>query len=254
MAKAKLHEVLAVEQDLSHTAVKVVNEAGTTFHKKPDHFMGFSKTTRFFDDSRSEENTDESKRIVTTVGAKLDHVTKHLARYFDAMAQKEATNQLAKADLVVNGTVLVEGAPATWLLGMETRLKDLRKMYEAIPTLSPGVLWTKDEAAGKGIWVAPAQASFQTKKTAQHKVLYDATENHPAEIEKWFEDVPVARIEKTESSGMITSAQKAALLDRLDTLIQACKKARQRANATEVVQVKPGQAILAYVHGALEDA
>ena len=41
----------------------------------------------------------------------------------------------------------------------------------------------------------------------------------------------------TTWSGMISSAQKSAILGRMDKLIRATKKARQRANTQEVVKV-----------------
>ena len=48
---------------------------------------------------------------------------------------------------------------------------------------------------------------------------------------------------------MISPAEKSALLGRIDKLIQATKKARQQANAAEVVNREIGRKIMDYING-----
>lgn len=48
-------------------------------------------------------------------------------------------------------------------------------------------------------------------------------------------------------SGMWTVQQKASALDRVDILLQAIKKARQRANTAEVVDGHIGAALTAFI-------
>jgi len=62
-----------------------------------------------------------------------------------------------------------------------------------------------------------------------------------------FEDVPVASVTKTVWSGMWTSRQKADALARLDTLLIAIKKARQRANRTEVLKPRAGKVLADWI-------
>lgn len=250
MAKPKLHEILAVEGDLDATAKKIMDEAIVTFTKKPDHFLEAHREQRMFDDARANENTDETKTIVTTVDAKLDYVRRHVVKYLDTFAKKEATNQVAKADLVVDGVVLSKDLPATLLLGLESRLKTLRAVYEAIPTLQPGLDWVEDKGRGAGIYRSEhPEERMKTEKQVQHKVLYEATKEHPAQLEKWSADVPVGKITLRHWSGMLSPADKSDLLGKVDTLIRAAKKARQRANATEVVNIKLGEVLFKHIHG-----
>lgn len=131
----KLHEVLAVEADLEGAA-KILDEALVTFNKKVDHFSGHHKTLKMFDEARvtEEEGAEEHKEIVTTVDQKLAYLTKPIAKWWDALAQKERTNQEARADLVIDGEVLLEQVPATMLLGLESRLRMVRNVFDAIPT------------------------------------------------------------------------------------------------------------------------
>lgn len=244
---AKLHELLAVINDASAASTAILDETKTTFSKRPDHFKGQTKTVTFFDESRAGENLTETKEIVTSVADKLDHTARVMGRYWDALLQLEDTNQHAAADLIVGDTVIAEKVPATFLLGMETRLKELRGVILAIPTLAPELSWTKDAGAGRGVYVSPPQLNFKGEKQRKHKVLYDATDKHPAQIETWTEDQPVARIETIHRSTMLTPADKSAMLERTDSLIRAVKTARQRANTVEASDRKIAKAMFDYI-------
>lgn len=249
-AKApKLHELLAVMADTTNAAQAVMAETLTTFSKKPDHFKGQTRNANFFDASREGENTTDTKEVVTTVHAKLDHTLKIVARHYDALLQLEDGNSRAKADLTIDGTVVFKDAPATFLLGMENRLKSLRDVFAAIPTLEPSIKWEADIATGSSVYTAPPAVSFKTEKTLKSKVLYDATKEHPAQIQQWNEDVPVARIETSHVSGMVTPLAKSGMLGRIDNVISEVKKARQRANSVEVANQRVAKDIFEYIIG-----
>jgi len=252
--QAKLHELLAVESDLEATAQKIISEAAVTFVKKQEHFLGYRKSLRMFEEHRKqeEEAATESKALVTTVDEKLDYVLKNAIKYYDAILQKESTNQSAVADLVVDGHVLVENAPATWLLGMESRLKLLRTVYEVIPTWTPGVDWVPAPEQGKGIYKAaePSKAD-KTEKTPAHKVIVPATEHHPAQVEKWVENIRVGVFTTQKWISSWSPSQKSEAMGRLDKLIRAVKQARQRANSTPVSKVHAGNKIKDYLQGKM---
>lgn len=248
--KTKLHELIAVFPDTTNVAQAAIEEAKVTFAKKPDHFRGQTRSVNYINEARSSENVTDTKAMVTTVGEKLAFLGKQVSRHWDALLQLEDANQRAKADVIVDGTVIVKDAPATWLLGMENRLKNYREVLLHIPTLDPAMVWTNDELAGKGAYRALPQYVFKTEKTINHKVLYEATKEHPAQIREWSEDVPVAKVEVIHTSGMLTPADKSAMLERCDRIIRAVKQARQRANATEVSKIHAAKAIIDYVHGS----
>ncbi len=244
----KMHELLAVESDAISVADKLLEEAGVTFTKRVDHFKGQTKATTFLSDERQGENTSTSKELVSTVDAKLGHMAKGLVRLYDVLVQRDSTNQLAKADLVVNGKVLVKDLPGIFLLlSMEQRLKQLRGVLEAVPTLAPEVAWTPDTDKGAGVYRSPYVPSFKTEKTYQVLTLYPATDKHPAQVKEYTADVSVARIETVDFSGMWSVAKKAEVLDRLDSLLYGVKQARMRANLQEVVNVNVGQTLLDFV-------
>lgn len=248
---AKLHELLAVESDLDATAKKVMEEAKVTFTKKVDHFIGAHKGLKMFDEQRAQEElaATEHKALVTTVPRKLDYIRKPITRFWDAVLQKDATNQVAYADLVVDGEVLGEGLPATWLLGMEQKLRSLRAVYEAAPTHAPGVEWIPDPDRGEDVFKA---AHPETKDKAEKKlradVIVPATEHHPAQVRDYTENVKVGVFSVDRWCGTITPARKSEYLERIDKLIRAVKKARVRANNVEVKKVRVASKLFDYIH------
>lgn len=254
MAKKKLHELLAVEGDLQTGADQIVQETTNTFTKKPDHFTGFHKTYKPFTEGEvlheAERQANEGEKAVDeTVGGKLDWTAKQVGRWLDVVLQKEATNQSAKADLILDGETIAKDLPATFLLGLETKLKKLRAMYHVIPTLQPGITWIEDPSKGKGIYKAKdPEQKFRTKQTIQHKVLYEATDKHPAQIEKWTENINIGVFATEKWSGMMSVAEKAAVLDRIDNLMRAVKQARQRANTQEAVEMKIADQLFDYIN------
>jgi hypothetical protein len=250
----KLHEVLAVEADLEGAAKRVLDEAKTTFTKKAEHFMGYHKQLKMFDEARAmeEEAAEEHKDPVTTVFDKLKYIQKPVARWWDALAQKERTNQDARADLVVDGEVLLEDMPATLLLGLEGRLKKLREVYEAIPTTPPSMTWEPDSSKGDGYYKsAHAEKRDKTEKDFRSHIVVPATKEHPAQAQTWTENVRIGVLTTDRWTTTITPADKSALLERIDKLIRSTKKARQQANSTPLVKVQVGQKLLDFIHQEL---
>lgn len=248
----KLHEVLAVDSDLAETAKKIAAEALGTFMKKADHFFGATKRLEMFDESRKqeEEGASESKELVTTVQEKLDYVAEHIVRHLDCLAQKESTNQVAIADVEMeDGTKLLDTVPATLLLSLENKLALFRKMYEGIPTLAPGIDWAEDPTQKEGVYKAQNDIiRHKTEQTFKSKILVEPTTEHPAQIEKWTEQVPIGNFITTQWSGMVSPARKSELLGRIDALLRAIKKGRMRANSTEVIKKSIGKVFFDYIH------
>ena len=247
---AKLHEVLAVDGDLEKTAAKMCAESVNTFTKKPEHFVGYHKVLVMFDEERANEEEEDSRDIVTTVAKRLDYNAKSMSKYLNNFATKEATNQVAKADLVVDGTVLIADVPATVLLGLENKLKVWRQVYEAIPTYDPRHVWEEDAEAGKNIYKAKDPIiRNRTEKTHHSRIVAEATEHHPAQVDIWTQDSPIGKWTENRWTSMVSPKEKSDYLDRLDKLIRAAKKARQRANNTEAQKLNIGDTVFKFIHG-----
>lgn len=247
---SQLHELLAVEGDLEGTYKKILEETKTNFTKHPDRYFGQHIRIEMFDENAPKE-AEVHKELDDTVPSKLGYTQGHIIRYLDAVLQKERTNQEAKADLVVNGTTIAKDVPATFLLGLETKLKTIRQnIYETIPTLQPGIKWEPDETQGHNVYRrSTPEEKFRTKKVMKNHVVAEATKEHPSQVQVYTEDEKVARIITDTWCGMVSPADKSDLLGRVDNLIRAVKKARQKANTTEVVNMTIGKELFAYING-----
>jgi len=247
---AKLHELLAVEPDLKKVFQRVADEVHVLFTRKSEHFRGHHKSLKMQDEERAFEEAaaEETKTITTTVMAKLHYAAKSGAKYIDALATKEATNQTAKANLVVNGKVIAEDLPATFLLGLESKLKVVREYLAHAPTLDPAHSWVPAENLGEGIFQTEHDdvRERQEKKTAYITVA-QATEHHPAQVAKELEAKIVGLFTTKRTSAMISPAEKSELMERCDLLIRATKQARQRANQAEVVKKTIGAKLFNFI-------
>jgi hypothetical protein len=229
----KMHELLAVESSIAGNYGRDHSE---TLHvmSQAVKFRGEISEKRHFAEENKHLNVREETKAATTVPDRLQWHSGFLSKFLDVQIQKDKTNQVAKADIEIDGKVLYKDVPSTTLLMLETKLGgEFRKVLDAVPTLDSGSKWEFDDA--QSLWMTNPPKTFVTKKVTVPVVLYPATDKHPAQVKEAAEDRPVAETIRTVYSGMITSAQKAVLLERLDILVAAIKRARQRANATEVV-------------------
>lgn len=248
----KQFEVLAVEKDLEATAKSVVEEGVQTFIKKVHLFDGHHKELKFFEEGKDKEAEafTEDLKVDTTVKEKLDYLWLHLSNLLDCVAQKEVTNTVAKADVIVDGVTILKAVPATLLLNLETRLKNLRNLYLTIPTLTPGVKWEIDKTHEKPeVYKAVNQeVKSKTKKETKSKILVDATKEHPAQIDKWYEEAVIGNFYLDRWSGRTSPAQKSNWIGRIDALLKAVKKARQRANDVEVINFDIAKVLYDTIH------
>lgn len=246
-AKPQLHQILAVEGDLQGKAAKIIDETKKTFNDKQHLFYGgLKKYEPYSDDDPG--MPEEFKEIDDTVYNKLNYAIKSFVSYIDCIATKEATNATATAPLVINGETIHEALPATLLLALENKLKGIRPVLESIPTLTKGIEWKPAPDKGENIFVTAKEDRKQrTVKEPKFRVLYEATKEHPAQIEKWTESVPKGEFVTIQWSGNITSAEKARILERFDEVLQAVKKARMKANSTEVVETKIARKLFDYI-------
>lgn len=247
-----LHSLLAVEGDLKAVSSKIKNEAITTFTKRDDHFEGLIKTYEAFDESATGTNKTEQKEVVTTVADKLLYIKDAVSNGLNAQLSKEETNAsgTAKAELVV-GDVNFGTLSATSLLALEKELTQLRRVYSSIPTLDPAKGWKRDEMSEVPLFITDKATTFRTSKVEDFVTVYEATKEHPAQVEKVVKDVTVGKYLTTYKSGKITPLAKSKMLSRLDSILLSVKRARSRANQVDVVKCSIGTQLLDFINGDL---
>ncbi len=243
----KLHELLAVEEDLKGMAKRIGGETEITFRNKQDHFVEKIVECAPFEESK-ETIVEGHTPMVETVQGKLDYCATALGKYFDALVQKESTNTVAKADITLdNGEVIAKDMPATALLGLERELTKVHAIYSVLPTLEPTAVWEKDTDLGTGISTTRI-SKVRTKKVNEPLVLAPATDRHPAQVQMTTKDVEWAKLNTTIHSSKITPARKSLLISRVDELKRAVKKARMRANTVEHHTIKVGETLFNYIN------
>lgn len=249
----KLHELVAAEKDVRSTVAKIIEETHGTFTKKAHLFSTHAKEWEPLKADDVERPEEEKPTPITTVGDKLGYFQKHLAKLFDVILQKEMANTQAVADIVVlndeTQVVLAEAVPVAALVQMENVLELIRgKVYDTIPTLDPAKDWSPDEQRGSGYYKTGQTRRQGTRKVSRPLVLHPGNDKHPPQVQLVNEDVVVGTWNQTYFSGLISPAEKSTLLERMDMLIEAIKKARSRANEQVVPSNRISQRLFRYIN------
>ncbi|MEZ4380323.1 MAG: hypothetical protein R3A79_03185 [Nannocystaceae bacterium] len=239
-----LHEILAVEQEVKANAERARAQLVDTFRTKKTHFTGIRRTYRPFsvDESSGEsggERLEADTRLAKTVHEELGAVLREVGKAVDLGFQLDEANTRARADIVVDGEVLVADVPATFLLQLERRLKELRAVFKEAPTFDPVRVWSVDASADKKhVLRAEPVTTIRKQRTRKYNVMVEATKEHPAQVDVVEIDEPVGEIRSYEWTGMLSTGKHSALLEQLDRLLAAVKQARSRANTATVDRSK----------------
>lgn len=243
---AKLNQVIAIEKGIKSRVYAGMTDLNKAV-QKTELFNGFQKTYRKKDDD-GEELPAESKRVQFSSKTVLEAIERGLTELMTVTGRKDYTNCVAYADVKVDGKVLVEQAPVSYLLFLEKQLNDIRTLIGHMPVLDIGEDWLKDE--NSGLYKTVATSTHRTKKVQKPLVLYPATDKHPAQTQIVTEDVIAGYWDMIKHSGAMPKPEKDALLERIEKLARAIKEAREAANMQNVVAVaNVGTNIFAYLYG-----
>jgi hypothetical protein len=239
----KLNQILAIEKGLKTRVYSEFTELQNAT-QKPPLMNGFTKSYQPRDVD-GETYPPESQKVQYEHQAVLDRVAGLLTELFDITATKDWANCSAKADVVIDGRVLIAGVPATYLLFLEKQLHDLSTFVQKMVELDPGSDWIADPTSG--LVKTEPTAAQRTKKVQRAIVLYDATEHHPAQTQLITEDHVVGQWVTIKFSGAVPAPRKKQLLARIEKLSNAVKFAREQANGDETKDKATGRVIFDYL-------
>ena len=241
----RLNQIVAVEQSVK---TKTSREITDHHHRvqKAALLSGITRTYQPKDDD-GEQLPPESTKVQVHADQVLEDVAKTLTRLFDVTATKDFGNAEAKANVVVDGNVLVYDAPVPFLLFLEKQLTDVATFVRKLPTLDPAENWTVDTASDA--FKTDTSKTTRTKKVPRNHVKAPATDKHPAQVELYYEDVVVGYWSTVKFSGALPAARVRELSERVDKLQTAVKFAREQANSTEVDDLHVGATIFGYLFG-----
>jgi hypothetical protein len=239
----KLNQIIAIEKGVKSRVYGEVTE----LHKdaqKAEPYTGFSKVYR----KRDEEGEDfppEQKRVRLSAPDVLRRVATIETELFDIEATKEWANTQARADIVLDGTVLIEQVPVTYLLFLEKQLTDVRTFVDKMPVLEEAEEWTEDP--NTGLFRSSRVMTHRTKKSPKVVVKYEATKEHPAQTELIYEDLVIGYWDTVKHSGALPAPRKTVLLERIDKLLKAVKMAREQANDRACSRVEVGAKLFSWL-------
>ena len=239
----KLNQVIALEKGVKSRSYASLTEAHRLL-QQPALLSGIARTYKPNDDD-GEQYPPENTRVQGRAEEMIASTGRILGELFDVVATKDVANCSARADVVVDGRVLLPAVPVTHLLFLEKQLVDLRTFVQKLPVLDPSETWHFD--ATQDCWASDPAETNKTKKVPRNHVKAEATDKHAAQVEVYHEDVVVGRWKTVKFSGALPAARVRALLERVDKLQKAVKIAREEANGATIEPVKTGDQVFGYL-------
>jgi hypothetical protein len=188
----------------------------------------------------------EPKKVRVSAKDVLEMAQTLMTRYWDLALTVDTANAAAKADVKVGGQVLLPQVPVGHLLWLHRELGVLHKLVAALPVLDPAKDWDSDGMPDGHHRAEPVQ-TVKTEKVPGKFVLYDATKEHPAQVQRLDKDEVTGTWTVTGFSGAISQKRKDVLLARLTELEEAVKMAREDANTAHAPDQNEGQLIFEWL-------
>lgn len=240
---AKLNQVIAIEKGVKNQCNVDITAA---YHEiqKSALFSGIARTYEPKDEE-GERLPAEHQKVQRRADDLLQLTSRTMTKYWDVTLTKDAANTAAKADVVVDGKVIVKDAPVTFLLFLEKQLGDLATMVKKLPVLDQGESWKHD--ASSDCYATEPTHTVKTKKIPRAFVKAEATKEHPAQVETFHEDVLVGTWKTIKYSGALPQKRISEVLERVAKLQSAVKFAREEANTIHVTDRQVGHDVFAYL-------
>ncbi|MFE9723045.1 hypothetical protein ACFYQ5_05485 [Streptomyces sp. NPDC005794] len=241
----KLNQIIAVEKGVKSKSLQDITAA---HHKvqKPTLLAGISRTYQPKDEE-GEQLPPESARVQVKAEEALREMSASLTRLFDVIATKDWANCSARADITVDGRTIVAEVPVSYLLFLEKQLTDLHTFVKKLPVLDASESWSLDPSTDW--WKTDPVRTIRTKKVPRNHVKAEATDKHPAQVDVYYEDVPIGYWTTVKFSGALPARRVNELLERVEKLQHAVKFAREEANGAEVTDRRVGDAVFGYLFG-----
>ena len=115
----KLNQILAIEKGIKSRVTGAVTKLRKMI-LKPALLNGFSKTYVKKDED-GDNFPPENNKVQLVASEAIADLQKHLTELLDVTLTKDVANCSAVADVVVEGNVIMEKVPVTYLLFLEKR-------------------------------------------------------------------------------------------------------------------------------------
>jgi len=244
----KLNQVLAIEKGFKAHGYGDFTKMHQSLQKEAA-LSGISRTyTPIKEDG--EQFPAESTLVQVRVKDVIKDVQAKLTQLFDITAVKDFSNCNAKADIIIDADsdspqTIAKDVPVSHLLWLEKQANDLYTFVKGLPALSTTDDWAWD--ANANCWSTQSFKTSKSKKVSKPLVKYEATKEHPAQVELVTEDELVGNWTTKKFSGALPASEINSMKTKVEQIQKAIKFAREQANSVEATQVKLGEKILGFV-------
>lgn len=163
----KLNQINALVTGRKSEVEKGVTEIYKVL-QKPELFMGREGVYRPDDEANGEKLPREHQKVQHTVNDLLHTAQLKWTELWDLSATQDTANQKAKANIEVDGTLVLADVPVTTLLFLEKQINDVESMITKIPTPDAAEDWTYD--GNVGLLRSQVTISARTRKDRKRHV------------------------------------------------------------------------------------
>jgi hypothetical protein len=211
---------------------------------QPGLFDGHDRTyQKRFDDGA--DLPAEPKKVRATAAEVLRVARQLLVRHWDLSLTVDAANALGKADVTVDGEVLLREVPVGHLLWLAKEVERVQKLVRALPVLDSARNW--QDSALPDISKADPVGQAQREKTPYNWHRENGTDKFQEIVDVMFRDDVIGTWTVTQLSGALDPRRKEQLLERLGKLADALKMAREEANTAVAQDRAEGDVLFDYI-------
>lgn len=239
----KLNQVLATEKGIKTRVYARL----TQLHKETQTAALLEGSTRNYQPLAEDGTTfpAEAKKVQINSDDVFLEVSRMMADLFDITAQKDWANQTARADVVVDGEVLIKDVPPTFLLFLAKQLTDLYNFVDKFVELKSEIDWSRDETTG--LYKSEPVTTHKTEKVQKPIMLAPATEHHPAQTQMITQDQTVGHWKAVHFSGALSRPRKTILKERIQKVLRAVKESLETANMVPAADKTIGESFFKFL-------
>lgn len=245
LGKIKLCQIVALNQPKKANVESLMTSYYQMTQKK-GLFNGKERTYKPEDDD-DEKFPDESVKVQVKALDVLDEYKLPWKEMFDVVLTNDYGNSLAKADVVIDGAIVLKQVPIQTLLWMCKQLDHWTAILKELPTLPLSNNWTLDTS--NNLWKSELVKTHKTKKVQEGIIIAPATDKHAAQAQLITVDKTVGYWSTIEITSAIPSTKVEELLRRVEKFKEGVLKAKEEANTLVIDQQEGGQAILDFIFG-----
>lgn len=140
----KLNQVIAIEKGVKSKTLRDLSDSHHLLQKET--LCGGLSRTYHAHHEDGDKLPDESTKVQVKAKEEVLKASRAWAELLDIVLTKDVGNCSAKADIVVDGNVVLPDVPVTTLLFLEKTLTEVHTFVKKLPVLNPADEWKLDSA------------------------------------------------------------------------------------------------------------